>query len=166
MRFLRALGLLALVVTVAGCGGSKFRTYDGPEVTRIHVLKGQRQLLLMHGPYALKAYEIGLGWAPEGDKQVEGDGRTPEGHYLIDKRNPNSKYHLSIGISYPDPRDMAEAQALGFSPGGDIFIHGRGPSYERGSPRDWTWGCIAVTDDEIEEIYAMVKDGTPISIHP
>ena len=84
---------------------------------------------------------------------------------MIDRRNPNSRFHLSLGINYPNEADIAFAKAEGKKPGGDIFIHGRPLQYQRG-PRDWTWGCIAVTDEEIEVIYSMVQDGTPISIFP
>jgi murein L,D-transpeptidase YafK len=157
-----ALGL-AVLIALSGCA-TKFRSYDGPEVTRVIVYKESRRLYLLHENRVLKSYRIDLGFAPEGDKKVEGDGRTPEGHYLINRRNPDSDYHLSLGISYPDERDIAEARALGKNPGGDIFIHGRGKLYSL-LRKDWTWGCIAVTDDEIEEIYAMVRDGTPISIY-
>jgi murein L,D-transpeptidase YafK len=160
---IKALLALVLIAGLAGCG-TKFRNYDGPEVTRVVVFKETRRLYLLHEKRVLRSYRIDLGFAPEGDKKVEGDGRTPEGHYLINRRNPNSDFHLSLGISYPDERDVAEARALGKSPGGDIFIHGRGKLYSFLRP-DWTWGCIAVTDDEIEEIYAMVRDGTPISIY-
>ena len=108
----------------------------------------------------------GLGFAPEGHKQFEGDGRTPEGTYIVDKRNPESTYHLSVGISYPNEADIAFAEAQGLSPGGDIFIHGGPrPGIDPTDVRDWTAGCIAVTDRQIEEIYAMVKDGTPIDIY-
>lgn len=164
MRILARLVLAtALVVGISGCG-SKFRSYDGPQVTRVLVYKQSRRMYLLHDTRILKSYNIGLGWSPVGDKQVEGDGKTPEGHYLIDRRNPDSRYHLSIGISYPDARDMAEAKALGKAPGGDIFIHGQGKLLDQLLP-DWTYGCIAVTNKEIEEIYAMVRDGTPISIY-
>ncbi len=149
---------------LAACA-SKFRTYNGPEVTQIYVLKSERKMYLMHHGDVLKSYDIDLGFAPAGDKVIEGDGRTPEGDYIIDRRNPNSDFHLSLGISYPNEQDIAEAEALGQDPGGDIFIHGRGPIYKRPG-RDWTWGCIAVTDREMEDIYAMVRDGTPIRIMP
>ena len=102
---------------------------------------------------------------PIGDKFYEGDGRTPEGTYFIDRRNPNSKYHLSIGISYPNARDRAEAATLGKPPGGDIFIHGESNRLKLGK-NDWTWGCIAVPNREMEEIYSMVQNGTPIKINP
>ncbi|MEY8829366.1 murein L,D-transpeptidase family protein [Sedimentitalea sp. XS_ASV28] len=150
---------------LSGCA-SKFRTYRGPEVTRLRMYKAQRLLVLDGADGVLRQYPIGLGFAPEGHKQFEGDGRTPEGSYIIDRRNPESLFHLSIGISYPNEADIAFAAAQGRSPGGDIFIHG-GP--RRGidpvNKRDWTAGCIAVTDRQIEEIYAMVRDGTPIDIY-
>ena len=163
MRILQFLIALLLLVTVAGC--SKFKTYNGPEVTRVLVDKSTRQMHLMHNEQALKSYSVGLGFAPSGHKAYEGDGRTPEGEYLIDRRNPNSEFHLSIGISYPNDQDREHARVAGKSPGGDIFIHGR-PWKNRKGGRDWTAGCIAVTNREIEEIYAMVRDGTPITISP
>ena len=152
-----------LAITLSACA-SKFRTYSGPEVTRVVVLKEQRKMYLLNGNRALKSYDIALGFAPEGDKKVEGDGKTPEGHYRIDRRNPDSRFHLSLGISYPNRRDVAEAKALGQEPGGDIFIHGEGTLLSKLKP-DWTWGCIAVKNDEMEEIYSMVATGTIISIH-
>ncbi len=122
-------------------------------------------MYLLHGTQILAAYHVDLGFAPHGAKKAEGDGKTPEGTYFIDRRNPESRYHLSLGISYPNAQDIAQARLRGEEPGGDIFIHG---SSGRLGPRgtDWTYGCIAVTDDEIEEIYAMVRDGTQIDIHP
>jgi murein L,D-transpeptidase YafK len=164
MRALMKLALaVGLVITLVGCS-SKFRSYSGPEVTRVVVYKEMRRLYLMNGKRVLRSYRIDLGFAPTGDKTIEGDGRTPEGLYTIDRRNPNSQYHLSLGIDYPRKHDIEKAKALGRSPGGDIFIHGRGNPTDF-LIRDWTWGCIAVTNDEMEEIYAMVKDGTPIAIH-
>lgn len=153
-----------VVVALAGCS-SKFKTYNGPEVTRVIVLKDARKLHLLHNEQVLKSYDMGLGFAPQGHKGIEGDGKTPEGEYLINRRNPNSEFHLSVGISYPNDQDRARAKALGKSPGGDIFIHGRPWKYRKGG-RDWTAGCIAVTNKAIEEIYAMVRDGTPILIYP
>lgn len=160
---MKAVLAIAVIVGLSGCS-SKFRTYTGPEVTRVVVFKEARKMYLLHQEKVLKSYAIDLGFAPVGDKQVEGDGKTPVGHYTIDRRNPNSRFHLSVGIDYPNEADIAEARALGKEPGGDIFIHGRGNALTQLRP-DWTWGCIAVTDDEIEEIYAMVRDGTQISIY-
>lgn len=163
MRVTTTLALVALLAGLAGC--SKFKTYDGPEVTQINVYKASRRMYLMHGPVPLKAYDIGLGGNPVGDKQFEGDRKTPEGAYYISRRNPNSTYHLSLGISYPNDQDRAEAAAFGKAPGGDIFIHGR-DGKNRGLGKDWTVGCIAVKDREMEDIYAMVRVGTPIVIQP
>lgn len=160
---IRAILAIFVVVAVSGCA-SKFRTYKGPEVTRVVVYKKSRAMYLLHNKRVLRRYDIELGFEPTGDKKIAGDGRTPEGHYLIDRRNPDSKFHLSLGINYPSKKDVAEARSLGKDPGGDIFIHGRGNLLTLLRP-DWTWGCIAVTDDEIEEIYAMVQNGTPISIY-
>ena len=107
----------------------------------------------------VRTYRIALGRDPLGHKQREGDGRTPEGRYTIDRRNPNSKYHLALHISYPGPAD------LGADPGGDIMIHGLKPGVDHPAS-DWTQGCIAVTDSEMDEIWEMVADGTPIEILP
>ena len=163
--FFRAILVVAVLALVPGCA-SKFKTYDGPEVTRVLVYKESRRMYLMHHDAVLSVFDIDLGFAPIGDKKVEGDGRTPEGDYLIDRRNPNSDFHLSLGINYPTNNDREEARELGRGPGGDIFIHG-GPrlGIDRSGP-DWTAGCIAVTNDEMEDIYAMVRVGTPISIYP
>jgi murein L,D-transpeptidase YafK len=133
-------------------------------VTGLVVSKETRRLYLLSGNKALRAYDIELGSNPVGQKRLLGDGRTPEGAYMIDRRNPNSQYYLSVGLSYPNVQDMAYAHAMGASPGGDIFIHGTPP--EKSHNKDWTAGCIAVTNDEIEEIYAMVVEGTPIFINP
>jgi hypothetical protein len=119
----RAVLLGGLAAFLSGCA-SKFRSYDGPEVTRVRLYKGQRLLVLDGVDRVLQTYPVGLGFAPEGHKQFEGDGRTPEGAYVVDKRNPESTYHLSVGISYPNEADIAFAEAQGLSPGGDIFIHG------------------------------------------
>ncbi|MDJ1015992.1 MAG: L,D-transpeptidase family protein [Paracoccaceae bacterium] len=165
MQFTRRAAFLgAMAVAISGCA-RRIRVYRGPVVTKIAVFKESRRLYLFHNDTLLKGYDIDLGFQPIGDKRYEGDGRTPEGHYVIDRRNPNSQFHLSIGISYPDPRDIAEAKKLGRDPGGDIFIHGQGNIFSR-LGADWTWGCIAVTNEEMEEIYSMVPDGTPISIFP
>ena len=162
-RFLLGGAAAMAASSLAGCSTTKFRTYDGPLVTGVVVNKGARRLYLLSGATALRGFDIELGNNPIGPKRTEGDGRTPEGVYVVDRRNPNSEYHLSVGISYPNPQDIAYAQALGAPPGGDIFIHGT-PREKRRS-RDWTAGCIAVSDREIEDIYAMVRDGTPIYIN-
>ena len=163
MRTIKTATFLLVALGVAGCS-SKFRTYDGPEVTRVIVQKEDRKLHLLHHDKVLKTYPVELGFAPEGDKKIEGDGKTPEGNYYIDRRNPNSSFHLSLGISYPNPQDVAEAKALGKSPGGDIFIHGRPNGNPRKNDPDWTAGCIALKNRHMEWIYAMVDTGTPITL--
>ena len=156
-------GLLAL----ANCSTppSRFKSYSGPPITKVVVFKSRRLMLLYSGATAVKTYRFGLGFRPAGNKLFEGDGATPEGDYLIDRRNPNSRYHLSIGISYPNEQDRARALAAGHVAGSDIFIHGQGPDGRAATKQDWTAGCIAVKDSEIEDIYAMVPDGTPITIY-
>lgn len=163
---IRVVLAVLVAVLLAGCGErSKFLTYDGPEVTRILVWKEARQMQLLHHDRVLMQVPIALGFEPNGHKQRRGDGRTPEGTYIIDRRNPNSAFHLSLGISYPDVNDRLVAREAGDDPGGDIFIHGKGPRYAN-ARGDWTAGCIAVTDQQMERIYAMVRTATPITIFP
>ncbi|MCA8867305.1 MAG: L,D-transpeptidase family protein [Rhodobacteraceae bacterium] len=165
---MQAMVKLVLAVSVAltlnAC--SKFRQYDGPEVTRVVVMKSSRQMHLLHGNEVLASYKIDLGFAPDGPKQIEGDGKTPEGSYFIDRRNPNSEFHLSLGINYPNKQDIENAQKMGKSPGGDIFIHGGPKRFRDRNKPDWTFGCISVSNREIEQIYAMVQDGTQVDILP
>jgi len=134
----------------------------------VEVDKSDREMRLLRDGEVIRRYQVSLGFAPDGDKEREGDGKTPEGSYTIDYRNPNSSFHLSLHISYPNAADRAEAKAAGDDPGGEIFIHG-GPrnvpdALWRG--RDWTLGCVSVTDDEMTEIWSLVPDGTPIEIKP
>lgn len=164
MTFLLRLAAVLATLALAACSSQGEKPYDGPPVTLVEVHKADRKLYLLSGSTLLKDYDIGLGGDPVGHKQFEGDGKTPEGSYRITHRNGRSAYHLSLGISYPNDRDRAYAKAQGKEPGGDIFIHGEnrfGPS-----DGDWTAGCIAVSDREIEEIYAMVNPGTKINIFP
>lgn len=153
----------SMALMAAGCA-PQIRPYDGPVVDRIVVMKGRRKMYLLHDSRSIKSYEIDLGFAPEGHKTRSGDGRTPEGQYWINRRNPDSIFHLSLGISYPNRADRARARRLGVDPGGDIFIHGESPLNSVRGP-DWTWGCIAVKNREMEEIYTMVRTGTPITIY-
>lgn len=133
------------------------------------VFKSGRKMLLYNDNILLKSYNISLGDNPVGHKEKEGDEKTPEGLYMINGRNPNSKYHLSLRISYPNELDKMNALANGYSPGGDIMIHGlpNTTGFLEGYfiNRDWTNGCIAVNDKEIEELWNAVKDGTPILIN-
>ncbi|MDO5658698.1 MAG: L,D-transpeptidase family protein [Paracoccus sp. (in: a-proteobacteria)] len=174
-RAVLALGGAAILSACSGGSGdgrnrsgNKFLTYNGPAVTQIVVNKGARQMHLLNGRTVLRSYRVHLGNEPLGHKQFEGDGRTPEGIYFIDRFNPNSAFHLSAGISYPNVNDTAFALAHGRRPGGDIFIHGRGPEGAAAAlarRADWTAGCIAVEDHEIEEIYAMLQTGVPVVIN-
>lgn len=140
------------------------------EADLIIIEKADRQMTLYDGDNELASYRIALGFAPIGDKQREGDGKTPEGRYRIDFKNPNSQFHLSLRVSYPDAEDRAEAAARGDDPGGDIFIHGtpgRRTSYGKDENiRDWTHGCIAVSDGDIEEIWRLVSVGAVVDIRP
>lgn len=137
-------------------------------VDRIVVEKGARRMTLYDGAVPVATYRVALGFAPVGDKRREGDGRTPEGVYRIDGKNAHSRFHLSLRLSYPDAEDRRAARARGLSPGGDIFIHGtpgRDAPYPAGARiPDWTLGCIAVTNDEIEEVWRHVSVGTRVEI--
>jgi murein L,D-transpeptidase YafK len=141
------------------------------DLTADHIVvnKSKRELLLLRDGKVIRRYAIGLGQSPVGPKEREGDGKTPEGSYVISGRNPASAYHLSLRISYPNAADIERAGAAGVNPGGDIMIHGlpngEATSREHGRMTDWTLGCIAVTNEEIEEIWRVVPDGTPILIN-
>lgn len=165
MRHVNLIVACALVAGLSACGEKKFTSYSGPPVTQVVVHKSERKMYLVHEKEVLKEYDIELGGNPVGPKQFEGDGKTPEGGYYITHRNPRSQYYLSLGISYPNDQDKAIAEAAGKEPGGDIFIHGLG----RANPKkvgDWTAGCIAVSNKEMREVYAMVTPRTPIFIDP
>jgi len=132
--------------------------------------KSRRELVVYYHGDAVRTYYVALGRSPVGDKERIGDNRTPEGLFFIQGRNPNSRYHLSLRISYPDATHRARAARLGVEPGGDIMIHGLpeeqavfGPAHR---DYDWTNGCIAVTNKEIEELWRVIRDGTPIQIKP
>jgi murein L,D-transpeptidase YafK len=136
---------------------------------KVVVLKSERKLMLMKNDKPLKTYRIALGTDPLGPKTRQGDHKTPEGSYLLDRHNQRSQFHRSIHISYPNADDRTRARRLGVSPGGDIFLHGLPNGYEPSHNQtfeDWTDGCIAVTDPEIDEIFRVVPDGTPIEIRP
>ncbi|MFV0333746.1 MAG: murein L,D-transpeptidase family protein [Tropicimonas sp.] len=138
------------------------------EIDRIVIDKSRRVMVAYRDGKALKRYDIGLGFAPEGDKTQQGDGRTPEGIYRINRRNDRSRFHLSLGIDYPRPEDRAEARELGVDPGGDIFIHGQPNSLPDTMmiPGDWTEGCIAITNPEIAELFRYTPIGTLVEIRP
>ncbi|MGH9521948.1 MAG: L,D-transpeptidase family protein [Terriglobales bacterium] len=140
------------------------------QADRIIVFKKDRKLELLRGDTVLRTYRVSLGTHPIGPKERQGDHKTPEGNYVIDRRNPRSRFYLALHISYPNDNDRKRAATGRFDPGGDIMIHGlpNGFGWVSSSQRmmDWTDGCIAVTDKEIEEIWSLVPDGTPIEIRP
>lgn len=166
---LAGLGLLVLVYLAEGTLPSVFARNIGP-VDRVVVEKSQRRMTLWAGREVVATYRIALGADPTGHKTFLGDSRTPEGLYTLDYRNEDSAFYRSIHVSYPNDADLAAAVDADVPPGGNIMIHGLpnglgwlGPVYNL---RDWTDGCIAVTNSEIEEIWRAVPNGTPIEITP
>jgi murein L,D-transpeptidase YafK len=143
---------------------------DGAITADSVVVKKERTLTLMSRGTVLKTYKVALGGEPVGPKMRQGDHRTPEGTYILDHRNAHSRFYRAIHISYPNARDLAQARKLGVASGGDIYVHGlpNGYGWLGGNHRlkDWTDGCITVTNEEIDEIWRAVKDGTPIEIKP
>lgn len=175
-RPLRRLALLLAACTLAvAClaAGRRIAATAAPRglvADSLVVDKSERRLELWSRGKAANVYSIALGGNPVDPKRCEGDGRTPEGRYRISGRNPNTAYHRSLRISYPDAADRRDARRLGCLPGGDVMIHGLAPGFgwlgAAHRLRDWTRGCIAVTDGEIEELWKAVPDGTPIVIRP
>lgn len=168
--------VLALFV-ISGCAGfgpsdeSRARVYSNnakltAHVEHIVVEKSKRTLKLIGKGKVLKEYRITLGFTPKGHKVFQGDGRTPEGTYSISAKKPNSQFYKSLKISYPNRSDGMRARQMGKDPGGEIYIHGGPRNNPDDKSRDWTAGCIAVTDREIEEIYSYVGLGTRITIRP
>ena len=143
---------------------------DFPIADRVVVEKSKRKLHLLKGGVAFRTFDIALGIRPIGDKQEEGDFKTPEGTYMLDARNPNSDYFLAIHVSYPNRLDREQARKRGVNPGGAIMIHGqpneptRSEAYYR--TQDWTNGCIAVSNSDMIDIWLMTADDTPIEIRP
>lgn len=140
----------------------------GVKADLIIVDKSDRKLTIYRDQKVLKSYKVALGFTPSGHKERQGDGRTPEGVYTIDRRNDQSAYHLSLGVSYPDATDRAIAKGLGVDPGGDIFIHGQPNAMPDAMVMkgDWTAGCIAVSNAEMRELWAAIDTGTRIEIRP
>lgn len=163
---MRVIGLFifAVLFSLPGQAG------EFPVADRVVVEKSNRQLHLMKDGEPLRSFRIALGIRPSGDKEYEGDFKTPEGSYLLDARNPNSEYFLSIHISYPNNGDIRDARERGLSPGGAIMIHGqpneptRSETYYR--TQDWTNGCIAVSNSDMIDIWLMTEHNTPIEIRP
>ena len=141
---------------------------DGENALHILVRKSKRKLTLVRAGVTLHTFPIALGSHPTGPKRAEGDGRTPEGDYVIDRFDAGSYFHRALHISYPNEEDVRRAEALGVDPGGKIEIHGLPPGYETLDPKsfgkDWTDGCISVSDRAIEALWRNVGLGTPIMI--
>ena len=144
-------------------------------IDEVRVYKAKRQVQVLQNGTVIKTYAMRLGFAPIGHKTTEGDGKTPEGSYTLDWRNPNSLFYKSLHISYPNANDTAQAQARGVSAGGDVMIHGSS-NLPQGKPQqalydylpreDWTHGCVAVSNQDMDELWAHVKNGTKIVIYP
>ena len=161
----RALVLSALVCVVALAAAQQQTEF----ADQVIVWKSERRLELLRAGKVLKTYKVALGGAPVGAKTQQGDQKTPEGSYVIDFRNPRSQFYKSLHISYPNVTDRERARRLRVAPGGDIFLHGLGAGSSVGKSHvesDWTLGCIAVTNEEIDEIWKLVRNGTRIEIKP
>ncbi len=167
---------ILLAIAVAGIAlviGVRERGFTNDKIRlaeKVLVEKSVRHLTLLRAGKALRVFRIALGIHSIGPKEREGDGKTPEGPYVIDRKILHSGFHRALHVSYPNAADRARAASLGVSAGGDIMIHGLknglgwlGPLHRLS---DWTQGCIAVTNAEIEEIWAMVAEGTPVEIIP
>jgi murein L,D-transpeptidase YafK len=177
-RGLRGLAIVALLLVVALAGWDFFKpgrqipqlADQASRATSIVVEKQSRQLTLLRNDKVIKTYRVSLGGDPIGHKLREGDSRTPEGDYTIDSKNRRSRFHLALHISFPDAEDRTRAAQNGVPPGSDIMVHGlpNGLGWLGGLHlhRDWTDGCIAVTNAEMEEIWALVDSDTPIQIKP
>ena len=156
------IGMLAGENLAPGLGTQK--------ADRVVVAKSERTLTLLAQGKVIRTYKVALGGTPVGAKVQQGDHKTPEGHYILDRRNAKSSYYKSIHVSYPNEQDKRQAAKNGVSPGGDIMIHGLPNGFgwlgATHRARDWTDGCIAITDREMDEIWEMVADGTPIEIKP
>lgn len=170
MKKLLWLAVIAAFATTTWYVWSEGKLPANAAIDKLIVYKSKRKMMVYNGEKLLKTYNIALGFNPEGHKQQEGDGRTPEGTYYINDRNPNSGYHKNLGVSYPNAADIASAKKRNVSPGGDIKIHGlpNGQSDfgKLHRMKDWTWGCIAVTNNEINELYTAVKKNAVIEILP
>lgn len=167
MELTRKILPLLLLIASASAADKATRT---PVADHILVVKSTRTMTLLQGDKVLKTYKVALGTVPVGAKQKQGDHKTPEGDYFISGKNAHSEFHLSLRISYPNAADRERARKLGVAPGGDIMIHGLMPEYAylgaRHRDTDWTEGCIAVTNQEIEEIWDLVPVGARIEIRP
>ena len=162
-------GIFALL-WLSGYAGSRLAANPAAKVDRIVIEKQNRTLSLMAGAKILKTYKVALGGQPVGAKDRQGDHKTPEGMYAVDAKKANSQFYKALHISYPSKTDREHARKLRVSPGGDVEIHGLGAKWgwigAKHRLTDWTDGCIAVTNEEIDEIYPLIKVGTTVEIRP
>lgn len=162
--------LSALVVAAAPAVRGQQAPFVPDHADSVLVVKSERKLYLLRAGRVLREFDVALGLVPSGHKRREGDFRTPEGKYLLDARNVNSDYFLSIHVSYPNETDRAQARDAGVDPGGAIMIHGlpNEPRYDlkHYERTDWTDGCIAVSNADMVDIWLMTRDHTPIEIRP
>lgn len=172
MPVARNLGTAAYVIGLWLVFGAALQASaeDFPLADKVLVEKGKRQLHLLKNGVAFRTFAIALGQEPVGDKEFEGDQRTPEGYYMLDAKNPDSDFFLSIHISYPSPSDRIKARRKGLDPGGQIMIHGQpnAPTYSAAfyAREDWTNGCIAVSNSDMIDIWLMTPNNVPIEIKP
>jgi murein L,D-transpeptidase YafK len=164
------LCLVVVALASLASAGDERTAAENERADHVLVHKKEHTLVLLKEGKPLKTYKVALGGSPVGPKTMQGDHKTPEGDYVLDRRNAHSQYYRAIHISYPNAEDRARAAKLGVSSGGDVMLHGlpNGQGYLRGLHllHDWTDGCIAVTDEEMDEIWRIVPDGTPITIEP
>ena len=162
--------LLGMVLNTESARGDAETNKSTEVIDRVVVVKSTRTMTLVAKGKVVRTYRIALGGEPVGAKQQQGDHKTPEGLYVIDRRNPKSRFYKSIHISYPNEQERRRASQLGVDPGGDIMVHGLPNGFgwlgAMHREKDWTDGCIAVTDKEMDEIWQLVGDGTPIEIRP
>lgn len=162
--------IFGIIVGIFFLGKQASHPQTLPTIDFILIEKGKRRLSAYHQGQLIKTYTVALGFLPQGHKEREGDGKTPEGVYTISSKNPKSQFHLALKISYPNKSDTINAQKQGYSPGGNILIHGVNKHFswlgKLHAIKDWTLGCIAVTNEEIEEIYASTPVGTKVEIKP
>jgi murein L,D-transpeptidase YafK len=162
------ISIVFVLVVLAAC--SLAPAAETSQADKIIIVKSERTMTLMRGDRVLKTYRVALGTVPVGPKQIQGDHKTPEGSYVISGKNAGSRFHLALRVSYPSPADRIRARKLGASPGGDIMIHGLGREFAFLGPlqwrTDWTDGCVAVTNEEIDEIWRLVPVGTKVEIRP
>lgn len=165
MRLLNKSLIIVLLLILQTVNGESAQKADA-----VLVIKSENRLYLMNKGERFASFPVTFGAEPTGHKQVQGDERTPEGHYILDYKNPNSDFYKSIHISYPNARDRENARRLGVNPGGNIMIHGQANGWEWAAPLvqlfSWTNGCIAMSNRDMDRVWSAIDPGTPIEIRP